>query len=110
VEERVFILESYFKTMSYVHCRQSFVEKFGRQAPVKSAFEKMIKKFRKTGSLLDKNRNRRRSVLTPGMLQDIQKAITRSPQKSLRKLSAQTGISLRSAHTAVRKMLKFYPY
>ena len=24
VEERVFILESYFKTMSYVHCRQSF--------------------------------------------------------------------------------------
>ena len=24
VEERVFILESYLKTMSYVHCRQSF--------------------------------------------------------------------------------------
>ena len=30
VEERVFILESYLKTMSYVHCRQSFSEKFGR--------------------------------------------------------------------------------
>jgi hypothetical protein len=28
VEERVFILESYFKTLSYVHCRQSFFEKF----------------------------------------------------------------------------------
>jgi len=28
VEERVFILESYFKTMSYAHCRQSFFEKF----------------------------------------------------------------------------------
>jgi hypothetical protein len=26
VEERVFILESYFKTMSYAHCRQSFFE------------------------------------------------------------------------------------
>jgi len=35
VEERVFILESYLKTMSYVHRRQSFFEKFGRQAPVK---------------------------------------------------------------------------
>jgi hypothetical protein len=44
VEERVFILESYLKAMSYVHCRQSFVEKFGRQAPVKSAIAKMIKK------------------------------------------------------------------
>jgi len=36
VEERVFILESYLKTMSYAHCRQSFFEKFRRQAPVKS--------------------------------------------------------------------------
>jgi hypothetical protein len=28
VEERVFILESYLKTMSFAHCRQSFFEKF----------------------------------------------------------------------------------
>jgi len=28
VEERVFILDSYLKTMSYAHCRQSFFEKF----------------------------------------------------------------------------------
>jgi len=34
VEERVFVLESYLKTMSYAHCRQSFFEKFRRQAPV----------------------------------------------------------------------------
>ena len=43
VEERVFILESYLKTMSYAYCRQSFFEKFRRQAPVKSAIAKMIK-------------------------------------------------------------------
>ena len=82
-----------------------FFEKFGRQAPVKNTIAKMIIKFRKTVSLLDN-----KSVLTPGILQDIQTTITRSPHKSLRKLSAQTGISLGSAHTAVRKMLKFYPY
>ena len=28
VKERVFILKSYLKTMSYAHCRQSFFEKF----------------------------------------------------------------------------------
>jgi hypothetical protein len=28
VEERVFILGSYLKAMSYAHCRQSFFEKF----------------------------------------------------------------------------------
>jgi len=46
VEERVFILESYLKTMSYAHCRQSFFEKIKRQASVKSVIAKMIKKFR----------------------------------------------------------------
>jgi len=45
VEECVFILESYLKTMSYAQCRQSFFEKFRRQAPVKSAIAKMIKKI-----------------------------------------------------------------
>jgi hypothetical protein len=44
VEERVFILESYIKTMPYIHCRQSFFEKFRMQAPVKSAIVRMIKK------------------------------------------------------------------
>jgi len=67
VEEPVFILESYLKTMSYAHCRQSFFEKFRRQAPVKSTIGKMIKKIRETASLLDKNRNRQKSVLTPGI-------------------------------------------
>ena len=43
MEEHVFILESYLKTMSYAHCRQSFFEKFRRQAPVKSAIVKMLK-------------------------------------------------------------------
>jgi hypothetical protein len=42
--ERVFILESYLKTISYAHCSQSFFEKFRRQSPVKSAIAKMIKK------------------------------------------------------------------
>jgi len=67
VEERAFILESYLKTMSYAHRTQSFFEKFRRQAPVKSAIAKMIKKFRETDSLFDKNHNRQKSVLTPGI-------------------------------------------
>jgi hypothetical protein len=44
VEECEFILENYLKTMSYAHCKQSLFEKFRRQAPVKSAIVKIIKK------------------------------------------------------------------
>jgi hypothetical protein len=76
VEERVFILKSYLKTTSYAHCRQSFFEKFRMQMPVKSAIAKIIKKFRVTDSLLEKNRNRQKSVLTPGIQEDIQTAIS----------------------------------
>jgi hypothetical protein len=45
VEERVFILESYLKTMFYAPCKQSFLEKFRSQAPVNNAIAKMIKKI-----------------------------------------------------------------
>jgi hypothetical protein len=62
VEERVFILECYLKTMSYAHCRQSFFEKCRRQAPVKSDIAKMIKKFSETGSLRNVARNNVKSV------------------------------------------------
>jgi hypothetical protein len=53
-----------------------FLKNFRRQAPVKSAIAKMIEKFRETVSLLDKNHNRQKSVLTPVILQDIQTAIS----------------------------------
>jgi hypothetical protein len=53
--------------MSYPHCRQRFFEKFRSQAPVKGAVVKIIKKFCETGLLLEKNRNRQKSVLTPGI-------------------------------------------
>jgi hypothetical protein len=57
-EERLFILKSYVKTMSYVHCRQSFFEKFRRQAPLKSAIAKMIKNEVNEGTLTKVARNR----------------------------------------------------
>jgi hypothetical protein len=39
-------LESYLKTKSYAHCRQSLFEKFRKQAPVKSDIAKIIKKMK----------------------------------------------------------------
>jgi len=49
VEERLFILESYLKTMSYTHCRQSFFEKFrilkvNITRAVKEVNERMLRK------------------------------------------------------------------
>jgi hypothetical protein len=41
VEERVFILESYLKTMSFAHCRQSFFEKFRILKNINRAIEEV---------------------------------------------------------------------
>jgi hypothetical protein len=62
--------------MSYAHCRQRFFENLRRKASVKSATAKMIKTFREKGSFSDKYLNRQKSVLTPGIIQDIQTAIS----------------------------------
>lgn len=50
-----------------------------------------------------------RCVLTEDIVGDIQGALTRSPQTSLRRFKSKKH-SLGSAYTAVRKMLKFYTY
>jgi hypothetical protein len=52
--------------------------------PVNSAIAKNIKKFHETGSLFDKNRNRQKSVSTPGILEDIQTAINYLYEGSLK--------------------------
>jgi hypothetical protein len=58
VEERVFVLESYVKTMYYVRCRQRFfLKKIRRQAPVKNAIAKMIKNEVNEGTLRNVARN-----------------------------------------------------
>jgi hypothetical protein len=49
VEECVFILESYLKTMSYAHCRQSFIEnlefiKMNITRAIEEAYERMLRK------------------------------------------------------------------
>jgi Lon protease-like protein len=42
VEERVFILDSYLKTMSYAHCRQSFFENLeGKHQYITRAIEEV---------------------------------------------------------------------
>jgi hypothetical protein len=53
VEERVFILEIYLKTMSYAHCKQSFFEKFrilkmNITRAIEEVNERTLRKFART--------------------------------------------------------------
>ncbi|KAG1653194.1 R3H domain-containing protein 2 [Nymphon striatum] len=63
-----------------------------------------------TGSVMDASRSGRPSILTEEKLEDISDRLLKSPSKSLRKLSQQSGLSLGLSHKAVKKELKLYPY
>jgi hypothetical protein len=63
-------------------------------------------RFRDTGSVQDRNRSGRPSVLSDDSLDDIRQTLLRS--LSLRKLSLQSGLSYGSVHEAT-KILKLHP-
>jgi hypothetical protein len=77
--------------------------------PNKSTIFRLVNRFRDTGSVQDKNRSGRPSVLSDDSLDDIRQTLLRSPRNSLRKLSLQSGLSYLSLHMAT-KILKLHPY
>jgi transposase len=74
----------------------------------KSTISRLVNRFRDTGSVQDRNRSGRPSVLSDDSLDEIRQAILRSPRKSARKLSLQSGLSYGSAHKTTQ-ILKLHP-
>ena len=59
--------------------------------------------------MVNKKRNRKRTVLTEETLNDIGASLEGTPTKSIPELAQQVGISESSAHRAT-KLLKLKPY
>ena len=71
---------------------------------------KLIRKFQKTGSVADQQKNgRRRTATDEGTTDRIPAALTRSPRKSTRRLAAESGVS-RSSIRRILKANKWHPY
>jgi hypothetical protein len=110
VEQRVFLYDSYVKCGSARKCRRKFCRKFpGVTIPSTTGIHKLIYKVRSTGSVLDKKPAKKCRVLTKEKLDEIKARLEHTPQKSLRHLAEETGISKSSAAKAT-KLLKLKPY
>jgi hypothetical protein len=77
--------------------------------PNKSTVQRLVESFRETGSIGEKRRSGRPSVLSNDSLEDIRARLLQSPGKSLRKLSQQTGMTYGSVQRATKR-LKLRPY
>jgi hypothetical protein len=73
-----------------------------------STIQRLVECFRETGSIGEKRRFGRLSVLSNDSLEDIRARLLQSPRKVLRKLSQQTGMTYGSVKMATKR-LKLHP-
>ena len=68
------------------------------------------KRFKETSSVKNRNINRRRHVLKEETLDDIGERLEHTPQKSVKRLSQETGVSLSSVQRATKLLMNLKSY
>ena len=85
----------YFKWESPSHIHTEYIQTFpGEVLPSRFTIHEIVKKFETNGSVVNKKRNCKRTVLTEEMLDEIGASLERTPTKSIPKLAQQVGISV----------------
>ncbi len=71
-KQRIYLLERYLATKSYVDTIAAFTAEYeDAQVPNKSSISRLVKKFCETGSAMNTQKNRKRTVLTPEKVKEI---------------------------------------
>jgi hypothetical protein len=85
-DQRVFILEHYFSTRPYAECQNAFRNSSPDSVvPNKSTIQRLVEFFRETGSIGEKRRSGRPSVLSNDSLEDIRARLLQSQKKIIKK-------------------------
>ena len=113
-EQRVFIVESYHETRSFVKVQRAYRKRFNcRKAPSRSVISAIIKKFRNTGQVTNQRKGksgRKVTKTTPENIDRVRTAIDHSPKKSVRRASIQLQLSYGTIRRILRNFLKMFPY
>ena len=109
-EQRVFVVETYFRPNSYKKVKEAFSDKFPERAvPSKSTIERNVKKYRNHTTSLNRNKEnsgRRRSARTVECIEAVS-SLERNPRVCTR----DNGLLTKSSFGRIAKRgLKFHPY
>ena len=100
----------YMKSRKSCSETRKFRIKFpGRPVSNSSTIRRLDKRFKETGSVKNINVNRRWHVLTEETLDEIGERLELTPQKFLKRLLQETGVSVSSVQRTT-KLLKLKPY
>ena len=119
-EQKIFIVEAYFRQKSIHTAQLQFKEQFGcLEFPVHSMIYRWVNKFRTHGTVRNLNRkdtNRRsysgqpKSSKTPHNVAAVRDSFVHSPSKSVRRRSQELGINRESVRRILIADLHMYPY
>ena len=101
LEERKFVLKKYWKTENAQDVIRDWCLHFSTDPPTRLTIYRIRDKFEETGSVTDAPRSGRPTMYTKENVDTVSEAYARSPQKSLRRGSAEMGIK----RISLRKIL-----
>ena len=101
LEERKFVLKKYWKTENAQDVIRDWCLHFSTDPPTRLTIYRIRDKFEETGSVTDTPRSGRPTMCTKRNVDTVSEAYARSPQKPLRRGSAEMGIK----RTYLRKIL-----
>ena len=113
-DEKTKVIRLYIETKSIVGTQRKY-RRFlkTRKAPSRNVILSLVEKFLAHGSVenLRKGRcGRKKTKRTPDNVEKTQKALQRSPNKSLRRLSQELGCSKTTAQRLARTDCQLFPY
>ena len=112
-QQRIKIIEAYFAAKSVLLKQRQCRKDFGRSnVPDGRTIQRLVVKFRKTGSVADAHKGRHCSSfgIIPKNIQNLRERHEKSPRKSTRHLLQQTGISRTSVLRVFNDEIKLFPY
>lgn len=114
LEQRIKVIEWWHVTHSVVQIQRNYCAHFQvRNAPVRKTIVNIVQKFSNVGTVKDLHKGqsgRRRSSRCQENIETVRESIIRSPRKSIRRLSQETGIPKTSVNRILRSDLNAFPY
>lgn len=106
-EERKFVLKCYWKTENVTEVQRRFRREFDKSPPTHRTIARIRDKFEADGTVHNVNKKRSgrpRTSTSPRKEEQVQEALIRSPQKSLRQTARETHISKDSVHRIMKRL------
>lgn len=110
-DQRIFIVKRFYKIKSVTDVQRKFKNTYKGMSVSRMNIYKIVRKFEQLGTVKDAPKSGRpMTSRSEENVSALQHMLQQSPEKSVRRVSSETGISKTSVHNIIRKDLELFPY